>query len=119
MKTESDVLREKPLSGSSRFFLFLGAGGIILISYVVSSIFAVLLIGLLLCEFIVVVAAARFGLVRLVGGIINSHGALLAVFFKSVWLKKGAEFRIKLQPQDAPALFDVLKRLCEKAQVEM
>jgi len=119
MKTESDVLREKPLSGSSRFFLFLGAGGIILLSYAVSSVFAVLLVGLLLCEFIVVVAAARFGLVRLVGGIINSHGALLAVFFRSVWLKKGAEFRIKLQPQDAPALFDVLKTLCQMAQVEM
>src|SRR6185437_5872656 len=119
MKTESDVLREKPLSGSSRFFLFLGAGGIILLSYPVSSLLPVLLVGLLLCEVMVVVAAARVGLVRLVGGIINSHGALLAVFFRSVWLKKGAEFRIKLQPQDAPVLFDVLKTLCEKAEVEM
>ena len=119
MKTESDVLREKPLSGSARFFLFLGAGGTILLSYVVSSVFAVLLTGLLLIEFFVFILLARFGLARLMAGAVGAHISLLVIFFQSVWLKKGTEFRIKLQPPDAPALFDVLKTLCEKAEVEM
>jgi len=119
MKPESDVLREKPLGGSARFFLFLGAGGTILLSYAVSTIFAVVLGCMLLFEFAVFIVLARFGLARLAAGFLGAHIALLAVFFRSVWLKKGTEFRIKLQPEDAPALFEVLKTLCAKAQVEM
>lgn len=107
------------MSGTSKLALFCGAGGTILLSYIVAVLFALFMIVLVACEFVLLVALARFGASRLISGALGAHLALLPLFFKSVWLRKGAEFRTQLQPQDAPALFEVVKTLCDKAQVAM
>lgn len=119
MKTESGALQERPLSGSSRLALFCGAGATILLSYFVSSIFLVFLLGLIGCEFVLMLALARFGMARLMANTLGAHIPLLTVFFRSFWLRKGVEFRIPLQSAEAPNLFKMLNGLCENAQVGM
>lgn len=119
MKTENGAWQEKPLTGSSKLFLFLCAGGTILLGYAVSLAFILILLCLVACEFVIMLVLARIGAARLITGTLGSHLALLVVFFRSFWLRKGVEYRIQLAPEDAPQLFETVKTLCQKAQVAM
>src|SRR3954464_10121948 len=108
MNSEIGVLREQPLSGSSKLALSCGAGATILLSYIVSIAFILILLTTVACEFVILLGLARFGLSRLIAGVMGTHINLLTVFLRSFWLRKGVEFRSPLQPSDAPALFEML-----------
>ena len=110
---------DKPLSGFSRVALFCSAGATILLTYILSTLSVLLLLATIGFELLLAVALARFGLARLIGNTMGAHIALLTLLLRSFWLRKGAEFRVQLLQADAPALFELLKKLCQKAQVEM
>jgi heat shock protein HtpX len=119
MNPEPVLQCDKPLTGSSKALLFLSAGGTILLAYLVSLGFILALLCFLACEFVLFLALARFALAGLVAGVVRSHAALIAVFFRSLWLRKGVEYRVQLSPPEAPELFEMVQGLCQKAKVSM
>lgn len=119
MNTEAGTVMEKPLGGFARLALFGGAGTTIVLSYVFSTVSCLLLIVLIGCEFLLLLALARIGLARIMAPVLGAHIPLLMVFLRSFWLRKGVDLRVALRPAEAPALFDVLQALCQKAQVKM
>jgi Zn-dependent protease with chaperone function/tetratricopeptide (TPR) repeat protein len=101
------------------FALVCAAGATILLFYVFAALSVVFLLGLLACELVFVVAAARFGLGGPMARVMTRHMATLPVFFRSFWIKKGSEFRVALKPDEAPKLFKLLQGLCERAKVAL
>lgn len=119
MNADTGTVIEKPLNGFSRLALFCGAGAVVLLSYIFFTVSLFLLLLLIGLEFLLLLGLARFGLARVMSGVMGSHIALLTVLVRGFWLKKGVEFQVMLQQPEAPALFELLKTLCQKAQVEM
>jgi Zn-dependent protease with chaperone function/tetratricopeptide (TPR) repeat protein len=105
---------EKPLSRGAKFMLVLGVGAVMFSFYVLSALAVLLLAFLILCEFLICLCLARFGAARLMTPILGKHLAVLAMVVKSFRLKKGVEFRIPLRAEDAPALHELLGRLCQR-----
>jgi len=114
-----DESAEKPLSGMANVLLQAGAGALILLFYGFVFFSILLLLLVLLAELIILIALARFGAARLMTPLVNRHGALTAIFFRSLWLNKSTEFQVPLSPADAPALFTLLGAVCEKAGVRL
>ena len=105
---------EKPLSGGAKLMLVLGVGTVMFSFYVLSALAVLLLTILILCEFVILLCLARFGVARLMVPFVRKHLAVLALVVKSFRLKKPVEFRIPLRPEDAPALHEMLGRLCQR-----
>ena len=114
-----EVTPEKPLSGGSRFALASKAGMMILLFYLFTAGSILSLLALLAVEFALTVALARFGAGVLMARAMGKHLAPLPVFLRSLWIRRGVEFRILLQPADAPGLYLILERLCERAKVPL
>src|SRR5437016_9676097 len=87
--------------------------------YVFSICCILLLLALTACELGLVLGLARVGLAGVMARVLGDHLALLTVFFRSFWLRKGLEFRIPLHAADAPGLFSVLRKLCQRAEVTL
>src|SRR5437773_11687365 len=96
---------EKPLSGLSKLALTWSAGGMILLFYLFAFACVVALVALLLCELLAVLVLARFGLAAPMARAMGRHLAPLPVFLRSFWVRQRTEFRLVLQPADAPRLF--------------
>ena len=113
----SNPANDRPLSGMANLMLLAGATAAIFLFYlfVLGSVLVLLVI--LALEFAILLVLIRFGLVRLFIPVIQSHGKILMIFLRSLWLGKSAEFRIRLKPEDAPELFTVLKKICRMAEV--
>src|SRR5260370_8852009 len=118
-KSKGAVGGEKPLGKAAAAGLACMAGGTILLFYVFAGVSVVFLLVLLTCELGLAVAAARFGLVGTVARVMTRHAATLPIFLRSLRMGKAAEFQISLEPGDAPALFALLKRLCERMQAAL
>ena len=110
---------DRPLTGFAKLALFCAAGATILLSYLFFSISVLCMLLILGVEMVILIALARFGLVRLIGGVVTAHANLLKVMLRSVWLRKGVELRAQLRQADAPALFELIDRLCAKTEVQM
>jgi Zn-dependent protease with chaperone function/tetratricopeptide (TPR) repeat protein len=110
---------DRPLSGTANFLLLIGAAANILLFYlfVFGSILVLLVV--LAVEICFGLALARFGLFRLVTPAFKSHGTLLSIFVRSLWLGKSVEFRIPITRDDAPELYTVLKKICPQAKVPL
>jgi Zn-dependent protease with chaperone function/tetratricopeptide (TPR) repeat protein len=110
---------EKPLTGTAKVFLACGAAGMILFFY----FFVILSVGalsvLLIFELILLVVFARFGAAAIMARVMNEHLAPLPIFVRSLWLRKGSEYRITLKREDAPDFFQILENLCDRADVRM
>jgi Zn-dependent protease with chaperone function len=68
---------------------------------------------------LVLLVLLRFGLAGVMAPVLDAHLQVPRAFFRSLWTQKGVEFRVALQPPDAPGLFLTLQRLCTRAGVEM
>jgi hypothetical protein len=79
-----------------------------------SILILLLLIGI---ELAIALALARFGLAGFMVRVMEFHVALVGIFFRSFWIKKGVESGILLQSTDAPALFDIVDRLSQRLEV--
>src|SRR6185503_15792683 len=112
IELDSHVSVEKPLASSSKVALFSEAGVAILLCYVFSIVSMLVLFALTVCEFVLVLVLARVGLAGVMARILGDHLAVLSVFCRSFWLRKGLELRIPLHPADAPGLFAMLEKLC-------
>ena len=109
--------REKPLTKGAVFTLSCAAAGTILLFYLFATISVFFLVLLLACEFLGALAAVRFGLAGPIARLMTRHLAPLPIFYRSLWLKKGSEFRVPIQPEDAPKLFTLLHDLSQRARV--
>jgi tetratricopeptide (TPR) repeat protein len=110
---------EKPLKGPAKLALAGAAGGTILVFYLFALGSVLLLLALLGVELVVVLAAARFGLAGTMVRLMNQHLAPLPIFLRIFWNRKGTEFRLSLGPADAPGLFQLLTKLCQRAEVAL
>jgi Zn-dependent protease with chaperone function/tetratricopeptide (TPR) repeat protein len=119
IELNSLVSVEKPLGTSSKLALFCEAGAAIFLCYVFSIASILFLFALTACEFVLVFTLARVGLAGVMARILGDHLAVLSVFCRSFWLRKGLEFRIPLHPADAPGLFAMLEKLCQRAEVPL
>lgn len=97
----------------------LGAAGVILLFYLVAAA-ALLVLGAFFCVGVVVVlAAARFGLAGVVGRHIAVPPArIIGILARNLWLPSSPEYRVTLQPDDAPGLFDAVRDLAGRLAVQ-
>ncbi len=117
--TLAPVSAEKPLSGVSRLALGGAAGGVILLFYLFALGSTLLLLILMGGELVLLLGLARLGLAGFFAEAMNQHLAPLPIFLRSFWIRKNPEFHISLQPEDAPGLFSILGRLCQRVGVAL
>jgi Zn-dependent protease with chaperone function len=111
------VVREKPLNRGAKLLLVLGAGAAVLSFYVFSLLAILLLAALIAAELALFVVLARFAASRVMAPFMRRHINVLALFIKSFRVQKGVEFRIELRQEDAPALHQLVDRLCKRLQL--
>lgn len=116
---ESEGQQEKPLNGAAKGLLMLSAGATIFCFYLFLLLAVLLLVVILAVELILAVILLRFGLVGLVAREMEKQVQLLGLVGRSFLLSQGAEYRIVLQPEDAPGLFASLKQLCARLGVNV
>jgi Zn-dependent protease with chaperone function len=117
--SQTDVSIERPLAGAAKVGLALGAAGMIVLFYLFMVLSVAGLSLLLLVELGLVIALARFGAAGLMVRAMTEHLAALPVFLRSLRIKKTAEFRISLKPDEAPRLFALLENLCQRVEVRL
>ena len=117
MSTRQDVRPDRPLAKKSLFLLACTAGITISFFYIFALTSLLLLLTLLAFELILALAAARFGMATIVGRCVGRHAAILPIFLRSFWLGKTVHTRLPLIREDAPKLFAMLQKICEKAKV--
>ena len=111
------VAGERPLNPAERTALVVAAATATLLFYVLTSIVALALFALCTVLLIVTIGAARIGLAGTVGGILQREWKLLQIVLKSLWLPTPIEYRLKIQPAEAPRLYELLTRLAGKMGV--
>ncbi len=102
---------EKPLSSTAKVTLMCTAAGVILLFYIYAlSVSLLVLLSLVAVEFLLVLAAARFGFVRLMSRVISLPGHSAAGNLPPEFpaRRRGAEFRVPLEPAEAPRLFEMV-----------
>jgi Zn-dependent protease with chaperone function/tetratricopeptide (TPR) repeat protein len=105
---------ERPLKPAARFFLVCFASAVMLACYGF-AVSALALISMLLAfEVLVVLVAARFGLIGFAAAILERHLALAAVFLRCVRLQRGPDFGFALAREEATRLFEIVESLCGK-----
>src|SRR5438045_9143285 len=117
MSAGNDLPLDRPLTKGALFLLGCGTICIIFFFYVFAVSSLLLLLILLSVELVLALALARFGLATIMTRCMERHVALLPIFFRSFLLGKGLETRIALSQEDAPKLFAMLQKVCEKAKV--
>jgi Zn-dependent protease with chaperone function/tetratricopeptide (TPR) repeat protein len=110
---------DRPLSGAAKAALICGAAATIILFYLFAACTLVGLliwVGLLL---IVALAAVRFGAVRVIAPYLERDVKLLGLLAKSLWLRRGATFRLQLKPEEAPGIVAIMQRLCGRLQIPL
>src|SRR5690349_24948760 len=102
---------EKPLAGPAKVFLASAAAGMILLFYLFTILSVATLCVLLTIELGLLLVMARFGAGSIMARAMNEHFAALPIFLRSLWLRKGSEYRIPLKREDTPGLVKILKML--------
>lgn len=114
-RTHSSV--ERPLSGGAKTVLVLSALGAIALFYLFSIVSILFLLVLLAVELGLVLVGARFGFAHIMVDVMKRHAPLMGIFVRPFWLGKGTEYRIVIQPDEAPRLFALLERLTTRLQI--
>jgi heat shock protein HtpX len=115
----SDPSHDRPLSGAANLALLAGATAAMLLFYFFILCSVLLLLVVLAFEFVLLIALLRFGMAGFFIPVVQRHGALLLIFFKSMGRGKAVELRIPIKREDCPELHAVLKRICAGAQVPL
>jgi Zn-dependent protease with chaperone function/Tfp pilus assembly protein PilF len=113
----NETVREKPLSRGAKGLLMIGVGLSMLAFYAFALLAILFLAVLILAELVLLLALARFGASRLMVPFMEKHTRVLGLLLKSLRLQKGVEFRIALPQADAPALHEMLQRLCGRLEL--
>lgn len=89
----------------------------IVLFYTFFTATALLLAGWIGLEFIAAIAGARFGLLSVLGGLIERHFRLWWEMLKCLWQPAGVAFHLPLAPADAPGLFAIVERLAHRLAI--
>ncbi len=119
MEKEGQIVPEKPLNGAAKLTLMLSAGATILLFYLFALFVILLLVVVLAFELVLAAILLRFGLTGLITAEMEKQVQLLGIIGRSFLLSKGAEYRIVLQPEEAPGLFAQVQQLCTRLGVTM
>src|SRR5262249_43414513 len=110
---------DKPLDGGGQFLLTLRAALLIFVYYAF-AITAVVFLGLwIVAEAVTAVFGAWFARGASLRRSVREHFALLKAFLRSFRLEKGANVRIRLTPDDAPGLFQLIEQLCLRTETAL
>lgn len=97
----------------------LGAAGVILLFYLVAAVALLVLGALFSAAVVVTLAAARFGLGGVVGrNIAVPPARIIGILVRNLWLPSSPEYRVTLQPADAPGLFDIVRDLAGRLAIQ-
>lgn len=88
-----------------------------LLFYVVTTIISAALFAISTVLLVVTIGAARVGLSGTVGAILQREWLLLKIVLRSLWLPTPVNYRLKIEPAEAPRLFALIRRLAEKMDV--
>jgi Zn-dependent protease with chaperone function len=108
---------ERPLSGAAKLGLILSAALAITLFYTFATLSVLLLLILLVLELGVFILLLRFGLSRVMVPFLERHTKLVALSFRSFWIRKRTKFQVEIEEKDAPNLFAILERLSQRLQV--
>ncbi len=115
----SNPSNDRPSSGVALASLLAGATITIVLFYLFVLSSVLLLLVVLAVDFVILLVLLRFGLAGRMVPAMQRHVDLLKTFFGCLRLGKAAEFRIALQPEDAPGLFHCLEKICRQAKVSL
>jgi len=110
---------ERLLSGPAKLALIAGAAGTIALFYLFISIVILVLLVWVAGELIVTLALARFGLSGFIARYLGRDVRLIGLLARSLWLRRDAQFRLKLQPAEAPGVMAILQKLCDRLQIPL
>jgi Zn-dependent protease with chaperone function/tetratricopeptide (TPR) repeat protein len=113
----SDVPIERPLGGSSKLALVMGAGATILLFYLFVATALLVLLFLIAAELVIALILARFGLIRAMTPFLERNFAQLGIFARNLVREKDVQFRSLVEPSEAPRLFEVVNSLAQRAGV--
>ena len=119
MRNETVSPFEKPLSGSAKLLLVAGAAGTIVLFYIFITLTILCLLLWVGMELIAIVALARFGMAGMIAKYVERDIKLIGQLARSLWIRSGAEFRLKLKPEEAPGIVAILRKLCAKLQIPL
>src|SRR5215831_2317025 len=105
MNTAGQSPADRPLSGAAKLTLISAAAATVLLFYLFTFVSVLVLLAVLVVEFAIVLVLVRFGASRLFAPVMGRHLEILLIYFRSVWLRRGAEFRIRLEREDATGLY--------------
>lgn len=108
---------EKPLNGPDRAALIIGVFATTVLFYLFITVSILFLVFLLTIELALLIGAIRFGLAGVLIQTVQKHLHLTKLFFCSLWISKGVDFRIALKPASAPKLFALLEELSGQLKV--
>jgi Zn-dependent protease with chaperone function/tetratricopeptide (TPR) repeat protein len=107
------------LNPAANAILSAAAAGSVFLCYVFAVTSTLALLIIISLEFIPLIVLLRFGLAGLVARVMGEHLAVLTLFFRSFWLRKGVECRVPVNRSEAPALFSKLDMLCRRVGVAL
>ena len=117
-KPRSSVTTERPLAPQARGMLVFAAAVTMLAFYAAAVLSMVFLSALLLLLAIVALGAARVGASAYVTPLMGPPNRLLQILLRNLWLPTAVDYRIRLQPSDAPRLFELVGNLARRMEVK-
>src|SRR5258705_11496284 len=113
----TSVTTERPLQPQARGMLVLAAAATMLAFYAAAVLSMVFLSALLLLLAITAVGASRVGLSAFVTPLMGPPNRLFQILLRNLWLRAPVNYRITLQPSDAPRLFGLVADLARRMEV--
>jgi Zn-dependent protease with chaperone function/tetratricopeptide (TPR) repeat protein len=113
----STIAGERPLNPAERSALVVTAATTTLLFYVVTSAVSIALLALCTVLVAILLVAARVGAAGFIAPIVEREWLLLKIVVRSLWLPKPVNYRLRLDPGDAPGLFALITRLAARMDV--
>jgi hypothetical protein len=111
--------QERPLGRLAGAISAAGAAAAVLLYYLYASMILLLLLGFLAVEVVLALVLSHTGLGGVIAFVIAAHLKVLWIVVRSLFLSEEAQFRIVLNPKNAPGLFTVLTRLVGHLKITM
>ncbi|HPP73610.1 MAG TPA: M48 family metalloprotease [Armatimonadota bacterium] len=116
--TNVEKKAEKPLTKSETVRVIALASVLVILSYIFSLTALVIVLLLLLFDFLILIGAARFGLVGLMVEPIKAVSKLAFLIARSLNLRDGPVYNVQISRKEAPRLYDVVADIARQVGVK-
>lgn len=107
------------MGGPAKLVLIFSAGGTIALFYLFICCTITGMLVWIGTTLLITVVLARIGLANLTIKYVQRDMQLLGLLTRCLWLSRGTDFRLKLQPEQAPGIMRILQRLCGRLQIPL